>query len=66
MSEDDWISWVNSAFENAASDINNLKKILKRDLKKDMNQADGESRIIDLMEQVSLILAKQDSVTPVL
>ena len=58
--EDDWIAWVNSAFENAASDITNLKKILKRDLKVDMNLADGESRIIDLMEKVSVILEKQD------
>ena len=60
LSEDDWIAWVNSAFDNAASDITNLKKVLKRDLKMNMSLSDGEARIIDLMEQVSIILAKQD------
>jgi hypothetical protein len=60
LSEDDWIAWVNSAFDNAASDIINLKKVLKRDLKMNMSLSDGEARIIDLMEQVSVILTKQD------
>ena len=60
VSENDWIAWVNQAFQNAVADVGRLKQSFKNDLKMDMSLPDGESRIINLMEQVSTIVEKHD------
>ncbi len=52
VTEYDWSAWVNQGFQNAVAFKNELRMI--------MSFPDGESRVINLMEQVSNIVEKHD------